>query len=70
MSMRAARQRLVMLMNPRMNINSHELKKSETFKDLGITDWLFFITKFLSRDLGISLHVHLQWEESVLGHLL
>lgn len=40
------------------------------FKDLEITDWLFFITKFLSLDLGISLHVHLQWEESVLGHLL
>lgn len=40
------------------------------FKDLEITDWLFFITKFLSLDLGISLHVHLQGEESVLGHLL
>uniref|UniRef100_A0A8C2UGD9 Essential for reactive oxygen species protein n=1 Tax=Coturnix japonica TaxID=93934 RepID=A0A8C2UGD9_COTJA len=69
MSMRAAKQSLVMLMNPKMNINSHELKKAETFKDLEMTDRLFFIIKFFSLDLGISPHVHLQWEQSVLGHL-
>lgn len=67
--MRAAKQSLVMLMNPKMNINSHELKKVETFKDLEMTDQLFFIIKFFSLDLGISPHVHLQWEQSVLGHL-
>lgn len=52
--MRAAKQSLVMLMNPKMNINSHELKKVETFKDLEITDQLFFKTEEFHYDLGIS----------------
>lgn len=60
-----------MQMNHRIPINSHhELKKAEAFKHLENIRIVLQKKKSLNFDLGISLHVHLQWEESVLGYLI